>query len=73
MALIDLHLADLHERARRAGVPGFRMLTRAELIAALEGEPTPDVVDAPPQESEPAEAGPPPGRGREAKRDAEPE
>jgi transcription termination factor Rho len=36
MAMKDLHLADLHERAADAGVPGFRMLTRDELIDAIE-------------------------------------
>ena len=37
MALKDLHLADLHDRARELDVPGFRMLTRDELIEAIEG------------------------------------
>ncbi len=36
MALKDLHLADLHERARELGVPRYRMLTRDELIEAIE-------------------------------------
>jgi transcription termination factor Rho len=36
MALTDLHLADLHERARELEVPGYRMLTRPELIEAIE-------------------------------------
>ena len=36
MALKDLHLADLHERARELDVSGFRMLTRDELIEAIE-------------------------------------
>jgi transcription termination factor Rho len=35
MALKDLHLADLHDRAREAGVPRYRMLTRDELLEAL--------------------------------------
>jgi len=38
MALKDLHLADLHERARELDVPKFRMLTRDELIEAIEGQ-----------------------------------
>ena len=39
MALKDLNLADLHERARELGVPRYRMLTRDELIEAIgEGE-----------------------------------
>ena len=37
MALRDLHLADLHQRARELGVPRYRMLTRDELIEAIEG------------------------------------
>ena len=37
MALKDLSLADLHERARELGVPRYRMLTRDELIEAIEG------------------------------------
>jgi transcription termination factor Rho len=37
MAMNDLHLADLHERARELDVPGYRMLTRDELIEAIEG------------------------------------
>src|SRR4051812_30197061 len=41
MALTDQHLADLHQRARELGVPKYRMLTRDELIEAIEsaGEP----------------------------------
>src|SRR5262249_27879948 len=38
MALKDLHLADLHLRARELDVPRYRMLTRQELIEALEGQ-----------------------------------
>jgi len=34
--LTDLHLADLHARAAEAGVNGYRMLRRGELIAELE-------------------------------------
>jgi transcription termination factor Rho len=36
MALTDLHLADLHARARELDVPGYRLLTRSELIEAIE-------------------------------------
>lgn len=36
MAPQDQHLADLHQRARTLGVPGYRMLTRDELIEAIE-------------------------------------
>lgn len=32
-----MHLADLHERAREAGVPRYRLLSREELIEAIEG------------------------------------
>jgi len=35
--LTDLHLADLHERAERAGISGYRKLRREQLIEALEG------------------------------------
>ena len=35
MALNDLHLADLHERARALGVSRYRMLTRDQLIEAI--------------------------------------
>jgi transcription termination factor Rho len=36
MALRDLHLADLHQRARELEVPRYRMLARDELIKAIE-------------------------------------
>ena len=36
MAVSDQHLADLHQRARELGVPSYRMLTRDELIEAIE-------------------------------------
>jgi transcription termination factor Rho len=36
MALRDQHLADLHQRARELGVQRYRMLTRDELIEAIE-------------------------------------
>jgi transcription termination factor Rho len=35
--LRELHLADLHERAAATGVPGYRKLTREELVQALSG------------------------------------
>jgi transcription termination factor Rho len=50
MALRDQHLADLHERARELEVPRYRMLTRDELIEAIEGR-----SDEPEAEIEPAE------------------
>jgi transcription termination factor Rho len=45
MALRDEHLAELHQRARKLGVPRYRMLTRDQLIEAL-------VVEAFEEESE---------------------
>src|SRR5688572_10000463 len=45
MALRDLHLAELHERARERGVSGYRLLGRDELIEALDkpaGKERPD-------------------------------
>jgi transcription termination factor Rho len=36
MALSDLHLADLHQRARELDVPRYRMLTRDQLVEAIE-------------------------------------
>jgi transcription termination factor Rho len=36
MALSDEHLAELHRRARELGVPRYRMLSRDELIEAIE-------------------------------------
>jgi transcription termination factor Rho len=36
MELRDMHLADLHQRARDANVPRYRLLSREELIEAIE-------------------------------------
>jgi transcription termination factor Rho len=36
--LSELHLADLHERAAKAGITGFRKLRREELIELLAGD-----------------------------------
>jgi transcription termination factor Rho len=36
MGAKDMHLADLHLRAREAGVEGYRMMSRDQLIEALE-------------------------------------
>ena len=47
MDVRDLHLADLHERAREAGVPRYRALTRDELIAALEDADEPRAREEP--------------------------
>lgn len=66
--LKKLHLADLHERAREAGVEGFRMLTRDELIEAIErgdGEDTqPDSSAEPRDRSREKDEKPVSRRGR---------
>ncbi len=49
--LDDLHLADLHEQAAAAGISGYRLMRREELIAALGS-------DAPPAAEEKAEPEP---------------
>jgi transcription termination factor Rho len=36
MGTKDMHLAELHLRAREAGVPGYRMMSRDQLIEVLE-------------------------------------
>ncbi len=46
--LQDLHLADLHSRAAKAGIDGYRKLRREELIERL-GSATDDASDAPPK------------------------
>jgi transcription termination factor Rho len=67
MALRDEHLAELHRRARELGVDRYRMLTRDELVAAIEGgasspaEPTAD-------EPEEGEDGAPRRRRRRGRR-----
>ena len=69
MAVNDLHLADLHERARELEVPRYRMLTRDQLIAAIEeagGEPSPEPAPADDEER-------PRGRRRERRPPPEPE
>jgi transcription termination factor Rho len=62
MALTDLHLADLHARARELAIPRYRMLTRSELVEAIE--------EAAAEGGEQPEA-PPPGAesAREPRRD----
>jgi transcription termination factor Rho len=50
------HLADLHAMARELGVPRFRMLSRDELIAEIDGRGGEGVEAAPPPE--PVEAAP---------------
>jgi transcription termination factor Rho len=74
MALNDLHLADLHHRARELDVPSYRMLTRDRLIEAIEeasgdGEEEPAGADA---GEEPRDARRP-GRRPRTERDEEEE
>ncbi|HET8593393.1 MAG TPA: hypothetical protein VFL56_06970, partial [Solirubrobacterales bacterium] len=69
MDVSDLHLADLHARAREAGVPRYRMLTRDQLIAALEGEGGAEPEARPERE----ERERPPRRGRVAEAEREQE
>ena len=48
--LEDLHLADLHARAAKLGVPRYRMLRRDRLVAELserEGEPVEEAEETP--------------------------
>jgi transcription termination factor Rho len=80
--LKDLHLADLHERAAAAGLPGYRKLGREELIEALAGEPEPEgapgsgvVVEATvldPHAQTPVKLGPEGAEGGDEHRDDEP-
>jgi transcription termination factor Rho len=55
MALSDEHLAFLHERARELEIPGYRMLPRDELIAAIEAS-SEAASSPPPTASETASA-----------------
>jgi transcription termination factor Rho len=63
MALSDLHLADLHERARELDVPGYRMLTRDQLVEAIE-EAGGEAAEEPSGAAEGAEERPREGRRR---------
>jgi transcription termination factor Rho len=63
MALQDLHLAELHERARKLDVSGYRLLGRTELIAAL-GKGAPDKAPADSEERPKRRRGRRGGRGR---------
>jgi transcription termination factor Rho len=64
MALADEHLAELHRRARELQVPRYRMLTRDELIEAIEGggggetESERELEEGPGREPEPPEREP---------------
>jgi transcription termination factor Rho len=77
MALKDLHLADLHERARELDLPRYRMLTRDQLVEAIEeagGEA--DKAKRPPQEERPpsdSDVRPREGRRRDRRPRPEPE
>jgi transcription termination factor Rho len=53
--LNDLHLAELHERAAEAGIPGYRRLRREELIDAL-SEQGPAAAEEEPAAAEPEPA-----------------
>lgn len=70
MDVNDLHLADLHLRARELGVPRYRMLTRDQLLAAIEeeGPPAPEETDAE-EEPRPRER---PERAAEPEREEQP-
>jgi transcription termination factor Rho len=57
----QIHLAELHERAAREGVSGYRKMSREQLLATLEIEPDEVVVEATvlaPDEERPVEVGP---------------
>ena len=58
--LAELHIAELHERAAGADIPGYRLLRREELVAALGGAKPDELAasarvaqDAPPEEPAP--------------------
>jgi transcription termination factor Rho len=81
MALRDLHLAELHERARELDVPGYRLLDRDDLIKAIAaGAPTEALPAADRPDRAPADGERKPrrrgrrggggGQGREPKPDA---
>ncbi|HEX3562866.1 MAG TPA: hypothetical protein VHU24_08525 [Solirubrobacterales bacterium] len=80
MALADEHLAELHRRAREAGVPRYRMLPRDELIKAIsegsggEGEPEPSGKPEPEAETKPEAASKPKAKSKsESEPEPEPE
>jgi transcription termination factor Rho len=74
MTLSDLHLADLHERARELDVPRYRMLTREQLVEAIEeaagGDGEPPRTAAPGREEEPPLEERPRGGRRRGRRPA---
>jgi transcription termination factor Rho len=80
VALADEHLAELHRRAREAGVPRYRMLPRDELIKAIsegsggEGEPEPSGEPEAEAETKPEAASRSEAKSKsEAKSEPEPE
>ena len=74
--LDELHLADLHERAAAAGISGYRLMRRKELVAALgaDGAPEPEAAEPEPEAEEKSEPEPKTRRRRSRRRRrAEPE
>ena len=73
--LQDLHLADLHERAAAAGISGYRLMRREELIAALgEADGAQPEAEAEPEPEEKSASEPKTRRRRSRRRRrAEPE
>jgi transcription termination factor Rho len=61
--LKDLHLADLHERAAKLGIPGYRLLRRDQLIAEIDSRNGEKPEDETPEEQ--------PDRERERLEEAE--
>jgi len=71
--LEELHLADLHERAAEAGISGYRLMRRDELIAALSGDGEEEPAQAQPAEEPEAEEKPRRRRRGRRRRKPEPE
>jgi transcription termination factor Rho len=74
--LADLHLADLHERAAAAGIEGYRLLRRDQLIEKLAEPPEAEAEAEPGGGDEPGEPTPeeePRPRGRLRRRRRRPE
>src|SRR5688572_24454612 len=73
--LDELHLADLHDRAAAAGISGYRLMRREELVAALgDADGAPAAPDPPVEAEEKPDAEPKTRRRRSRRRRrAEPE
>lgn len=72
--LDELHLANLHELASELGVPGYRLLRRAELVSQIEARlDAGEGVTAEPQPEPEGEPGPEPEPEPQRKSDPEPE